>query len=164
LRLLRAWGERTRYQHSIRGFNYRMDGMQGAILGVKLRHLERWTEAKRSLAAAYGRLLAGTVARPPRERPGVRHVYHVYPVRLPQRDAWRARLLELGVQTGIHYPIPVHLQPAYRDLGYEAGEFPVAEAVARDILSLPIYPEMTETQVEEVAGVIRAGLPAGARA
>jgi dTDP-4-amino-4,6-dideoxygalactose transaminase len=164
MRLLRAWGEKTRYLHAIRGFNYRMDGIQGAILGVKLRHLERWTEAKRSLAAAYGRLLAGTVARTPRERPGGRHVYHVYPVRIPQRDAWRARLLEMGVQTGIHYPVPVHLQPAYRDLGYEAGDFPVAEAIARDILSLPIYPEMTETQVEEVTGVIRAGLPAGARA
>jgi len=89
LRLLRSWGEKTRYEHSVRGFNYRMDGIQGAVLGVKLRHLERWTEARRRLAAAYARLLAGTAARTPRERPGVRHVYHVYAVRLPQRDGWR---------------------------------------------------------------------------
>ena len=160
MRLLRSWGEKTRYEHSIRGFNYRMDGIQGAVLGVKLRHLERWTEARRRLAATYGRLLAGTAARTPRERPGVRHVYHVYAVRLPQRDAWRARLLEMGIQTGVHYPVPVHLQPAYRDLGYEAGDFPVAEAVAREVLSLPLFPEMTDAQLEEVCGVLRSGLPA----
>lgn len=159
MRLLRSWGEKTRYEHSIRGFNYRMDGIQGAVLGVKLRHLERWTKARRRLAATYGRLLAGTAARTPRERPGVRHVYHVYAVRLPQRDAWRARLQEMGIQTGVHYPVPVHLQPAYRDLGYKAGDFPVAEAVAREVLSLPLFPEMTDAQVEEVSGVLRAGLP-----
>ena len=161
MRLLRSWGEKARYEHAIRGFNYRMDGIQGAVLGVKLRHLERWTEARRRLAAAYGRLLTGTVARTPRERPGVRHVYHVYAVRLPRRDGWRARLAEKGIQTGVHYPIPVHLQPAYRDLGYKAGDFPVAEAVACEVLSLPLFPEMTDTQLEEVSGVLRAGLPAG---
>lgn len=160
MRLLRSWGEKTRYEHSIRGFNYRMDGIQGAVLGVKLRHLERWTEARRRLAATYRRLLAGTAARTPRERPGVRHVYHVYAVRLPQRDGWRARLHEMGIQTGVHYPVPMHLQPAYRDLGYKAGDFPVAEGVAREVLSLPLFPEMTDAQVEEVSGVIRAGLPA----
>jgi dTDP-4-amino-4,6-dideoxygalactose transaminase len=90
----------------------------------------------------------------------VRHVYHVFAVRLPQRDAWRARLHELGIQTGVHYPVPVHLQPAYRDLGYEAGDFPVAEAVACEVLSLPLFPEMTDTQLEEVSGALRAGLPA----
>jgi len=160
MRLLRSWGEKTRYEHSIRGFNYRMDGIQGAVLGVKLRHLERWTEARRRLAATYRRLLAGTAARTPRERPGVRHVYHVYAVRLPQRDGWRARLHEMGIQTGVHYPVPMHLQPAYRDLGYKAGDFPVAEAVAGEVLSLPLFPEMTDTQLEEVSGVLRAGLPA----
>ncbi|MSO82602.1 MAG: DegT/DnrJ/EryC1/StrS family aminotransferase [Acidobacteria bacterium] len=164
MRLLRSWGEQTRYEHLIRGFNYRMDGIQGAVLGVKLKHLERWTEARRRLAAAYGRLLAGTATSTPRERPGARHVYQVYAVRLPQRDRWRARLHEMGIQTGVHYPVPVHLQPAYRDLGYTVGDFPVAEAVAREVLSLPMFPEMTDAQIEEVSGVLRAGLPSGAAA
>ncbi len=162
MRLQRSWGEKTRYEHSMRGFNYRMDGIQGAVLGVKLKHLERWTDARRRLAANYGRLLGGTGIRTPAERPGARHVYHVYAVRLRQRDAWRARLLQRGIQTGVHYPIPVHLQPAYRDLGYAAGDFPVAEAVAGEVLSLPIFPEMTDAQQEEVCGVFRAGLPADA--
>ena len=160
MRLQRSWGEKTRYEHSIRGFNYRMDGIQGAVLGVKLRHLERWTEARRRLAANYGRLLSGSVARTPTERPGARHVYHMYVVRLRQRDAWRARLLRSGIQTGVHYPIPVHLQPAYRDLGYVVGDFPAAETVAHEVLSLPLFPEMTDAQQEEVCGVLRAGLPA----
>jgi dTDP-4-amino-4,6-dideoxygalactose transaminase len=91
-------------------------------------------------------------------------VYHVYAVRLTHRDAWRTRLQEMDIQTGVHYPIPVHLQPAYRNLGYKAGDFPIAEAVAREVLSLPMYPEMTDNQIEEVCGVLRAGLqaPAGA--
>jgi len=159
MRLLRSWGEHTRYEHSMRAFNYRMDGIQGAILGVKLKHLESWTEARRRLAATYRQLLDGTPARAPKERSGVRHVYHVYTVRLQQRDRWRARLTEMGIQTGVHYPIPLHLQPAYRDLGYGVGDFPVSEAVAREVLSLPFFPEMTDQQVEEVAGVLRAGLP-----
>lgn len=158
MRLLRSWGEKTRYEHSIRGFNYRMDGVQGAVLGVKLKHLERWTERRRRLAAGYERLLSGTVAATPVERPGVRHVYHVYAVRLQQRDAWRARLLQKGIQTGIHYPVPVHLQPAYRDLGHGPGDFPVAEAVSAEVLSLPLFPEMTDGQQEEVCDALRAGL------
>jgi dTDP-4-amino-4,6-dideoxygalactose transaminase len=162
MRLQRSWGEKVRYEHSIRGFNYRMDGIQGAVLGVKLRHLERWTEARRTLAANYDRLLRGTGVGTPVERPGARHVYHVYAVRLRQRDAWRAHLLQRGIQTGVHYPIPVHLQPAYRDLGYVEGDFPVAEAVSGEVLSLPLFPEMTDAQQEEVCGVLRAGLPTDA--
>jgi dTDP-4-amino-4,6-dideoxygalactose transaminase len=163
IRLLRAWGEEVRYEHKYRAFNYRMDGVQGAILGVKLRHLETWTEARRRHATEYAAALAGTVAGLPVERPGARHVYHLYPVQLPDRDAWRARLTEAGVQTGVHYPIPVHLQPAYRDLGYVRGDFPVSEAIASNVLSLPMFPELTGQQIDEVAGVIRAGLPAAAR-
>ena len=159
MRLLRSWGERVRYEHTIRAFNYRMDGIQGAILGVKLKHLESWTETRRGLATAYGQLLAGTPAQPPKARPDVRHVYHVYAVRLEQRDRWRARLTEMGIQTGVHYPVPLHLQPAYRDLGYGVGDFPVAEAVAREVLSLPFSPEMTDQQLEEVTGALRTGLP-----
>jgi dTDP-4-amino-4,6-dideoxygalactose transaminase len=161
MRLLRSWGEKTRYEHAIKGFNYRMEGIQGAILGVKLRHVEQWTEARRTRAALYERTLAGTAARTPKARTDVRHVYYVYAVRLAQRDAWRARLQEMGIQTGVHYPIPVHRQPAYRNLGYSAGDFPVAEAVAGEILSLPMFPEMTDAQIEEISSVVRAGLPAG---
>jgi dTDP-4-amino-4,6-dideoxygalactose transaminase len=164
IRLLRSWGEEVRYEHKYRGFNYRMDGVQGAILDVKLRHMDAWTEARRRRAVLYRQLLQNTDARLPAERPGSRHVYHIFAVRLAQREAWRARLAEAGVQTGVHYPIPVHLQPAYADLGYERGDFPVSEALADEVLSLPIYPELTDEQVETIAGVIRAGLPAAARA
>ena len=151
IRLLRAWGEEVRYEHKYRGFNYRMDGVQGAILGVKLRHLEAWTEARRRNAADYGRRLAETSVEVPRERRDVRHVYHLYVVRLQQRDAWRERLTEAGVQTGVHYPIPIHLQPAYRDLGYATGDFPICEEASREVLSLPMFPELTDAQIAEVA-------------
>jgi dTDP-4-amino-4,6-dideoxygalactose transaminase len=161
IRLLRAWGEETRYEHKYRGFNYRMDGVQGAILGVKLRHLEAWTEARRRNASEYGRRLADTPAALPRERAGVRHVYHLYVVRLQQRDVWRDRLNEAGVQTGVHYPIPVHLQPAYRDLGYSAGDFPVCEQASREVLSLPMFPELTEAQIGEVASALRTSVGVG---
>ena len=161
MRLLRSWGEKRRYEHLIRGFNYRMDGIQGAVLGVKLKHLERWTDMRIAHAHRYTRLLSGTAVLPPRERDGVRHVYQAYSVRVPQRDAWRARLSQKEIQTAIHYPVPMHLQPAYRDLGYREGAFPVAEAVARDILSLPLFPEMTTDQVSAVTGVLTAGLPTG---
>jgi dTDP-4-amino-4,6-dideoxygalactose transaminase len=160
MRTLRSWGERRRYEHSMRGFNYRMDGIQGAVLGVKLKHLEAWTEARRSRAAVYRAKLAGTPAATPAEREGVRHVYHVYAVRLAQRDAWRAWLTEREIGTGVHYPIPVHLQPAYADLGYRQGAFPVSEAVASEVLSLPMFPELTDAQIDEIAAVLRAGLPA----
>jgi dTDP-4-amino-4,6-dideoxygalactose transaminase len=163
IRLLRSWGEETRYEHKYRGFNYRMDGIQGAVLGVKLKHLEAWTEARRRHAATYAGLLADTPAIVPVERPGTRHVYHQYVVRVPDRDVWRARLTEAGVQTGVHYPIPVHLQPAYRDLGYSAGDFPVSERVAHEVLSLPIFPELTSDQIEMIANLFRAGVAAGAR-
>jgi dTDP-4-amino-4,6-dideoxygalactose transaminase len=161
IRLLRAWGEETRYEHKYRGFNYRMDGVQGAVLGVKLRHLEAWTDARRRNAAEYGRQLAGTSAELPRERRDVRHVYHLYVVRLQQRDAWRERLTEAGVQTGVHYPIPVHLQPAYRDLGYAAGAFPVCERAAGEVLSLPMFPELTAAQIGEVALALRTSVGVG---
>jgi dTDP-4-amino-4,6-dideoxygalactose transaminase len=100
----------------------------------------------------------------PAEREDARHVFHVFAARVPQRDAWRARLAELGIQVGVHYPIPIHLQPAHRDLGYLEGSFPVSEAIAREVLSLPIYPELTDDQIDSVAEAFRAGIPAWAPA
>ena len=155
LRMLRDWGQEKRYHHVLKGYNYRMDGIQGAILRVKLRYLERWTEARRSHAAHYTSLLSAMrhidvpVADPLR-----RHVYHVYAIRSDDRDGLQKALLEDGVQTGLHYPIPVHLQRAHADLGYKAGDFPESEAAAREVLSLPIYPEMTSHQVEHVARAV----------
>jgi dTDP-4-amino-4,6-dideoxygalactose transaminase len=156
IRIMRSWGEERRYEHRVKGFNYRMDGLQGAILRVKLRHLEAWTEARRARAADYARALAGSGLALPVERPQCRHVYHVYAVRLSARDATRTALQAAGIQTGVHYPIPVHLQPAHADLGYQPGDFPVSEKVASQVLSLPIFPEMTVEQVQEVAAAVLA--------
>ena len=153
-RVLRDWGQEKRYEHRLKGFNYRMDGVQGAVLRVKLRHLEAWTEKRRHVAQWYAEALDPASVRLPKERPGCRHVYHVYAVRSDDRDGLRDGLAKQGIQTGIHYPIPVHLQPAHDDLGYRAGDFPVAEAVAREVLSLPIYPEMTRDQVQTVAAAV----------
>jgi dTDP-4-amino-4,6-dideoxygalactose transaminase len=135
-----------------------MEGIQGAILRVKLRHLERWTEQRRANARRYGELLAGSGVRMPEEMAYARHVYHVYAVRVHERDAMHQRLAARGIQTGIHYPLPVHLQEAWRDERYGPGDFPVAEQAAREVLSLPIYPELTEAQIESVAGALKGGL------
>jgi dTDP-4-amino-4,6-dideoxygalactose transaminase len=155
VRLLRSWGEEVRYEHTHRGFNYRMDGVQGAVLGVKMRYIEAWTEMRRHHAVSYARRLEGAAVQLPRERDGSRHVYQVFVVRLADRDQWRQRLAAAGVQTGVHYPIPVHLQPAYQDLGYGRGDFPVSERVATEVLSLPMFPELTEAQIDTVAGLFR---------
>jgi len=136
MRLLRSWGERRRYEHAVRGFNYRMDGIQGAVLGVKLKYLEGWTEARRRHAAAYARALERSDVGVPAARSDSRHVFHVYGVRVAERDTLRKSLDARGIQTGVHYPIPVHLQPAHAALGYRRGDFPVAEAVAGQILCL----------------------------
>jgi dTDP-4-amino-4,6-dideoxygalactose transaminase len=156
LRLLRDWGAEHKYRHVLRGFNYRLEELQAAILRVKLAELEEWTEARRAHAARYRELLAGAAVRLPREASGRRHVYHVFAVRHPQRDRLATELAEHGVATGIHYPVPVHMQPAYSDLGYEPGDFPIAERAAREVLSLPMYPELRPDQVEAVAELITA--------
>jgi dTDP-4-amino-4,6-dideoxygalactose transaminase len=156
MRTLRSWGEERRYEHTVKGFNYRMDGIQGAILRVKLRYLEQWTEIRRSHAAEYSRRFAGSGLGVPIEDAGCRHVYHVYAVRLVNRDATRDRLQAEGIQTGVHYPIPIHLQPGYRDLGYSAGDFPVSESVAAQVLSLPMYPELTVPQIDTVSDAVLA--------
>ncbi|MBZ5559475.1 MAG: DegT/DnrJ/EryC1/StrS family aminotransferase [Acidobacteriia bacterium] len=151
LRLLRNWGERTKYQHVVAAFNARMQGLQGAILRVKLRHLEDWTERRRRHAARYTALLKDSGLGLPEEMPYARHVYHLYTARVRERAAVRASLEAAGIQTGLHYPAPVHLQPAYADLGYRAGQFPVAERAAAEVLSLPMYPELTNDQIATVA-------------
>ena len=155
IRMLRDWGQEQRYHHALKGFNYRMDGIQGAILRVKLRHLEDWTEARRAHARHYSALLAGSrQVAAPAELADRRHVYHIYAVRTRDRDGLQRALQAEGVQTGLHYPIPVHLQKAHADLGYKAGAFPESEAAAREVLSLPIYPEMTSRQVEQVVAAV----------
>jgi dTDP-4-amino-4,6-dideoxygalactose transaminase len=155
IRMLRDWGAEKKYQHILKGYNYRMEGLQGAILRVKLRHLEEWTEARRAHAASYREWLAPAGIEIPREMSYARHVYHVYTIRCGHRDGLQAQLEAARVQTGIHYPIPVHLQPAYADLGYRTGDFPVSERAAAEVLSLPMFPEMTAAQVEAVASIVR---------
>lgn len=150
IRLLRNWGQTRRYEHAMRGYNYRMEGMQGAILRVKLRHIEAWTEARRALAGVYTDLLKDAGVVTPMAQPHVRHVYHAYTIRTANRDAMVERLSAAGIQTGVHYPIPAHLQPAYRDGRYPEGSLPEAEQAAREVVSLPIYPELRREQVEEV--------------
>jgi dTDP-4-amino-4,6-dideoxygalactose transaminase len=155
MRMLRDWGQDRKYHHVLKGFNYRMEGLQGSILRVKLRHLDAWTAARRAHAHGYASQLAGAEVTTPSEPPWARHVYHVYAIRTSSRDALQRTLLANGVQTGIHYPIPVHLQPAYADLGYRAGQFPHAEQAAAEVLSLPMYPELSPTQRETVSAVLR---------
>lgn len=155
VRMLRDWGQDRKYHHILRGYNYRMEGFQGAVLGVKLRHLEQWTETRRSLVQQYNRLLSDCELEVPTEMTGVRHVYHVYTIRSKERDRLQKALADEGVQTGIHYPVPAHLQPAYADLGYGPGSFPEAEAAARQVLSLPLYPELSSQAQSRVADAVK---------
>ena len=150
IRMLRDWGQASKYHHLVKGYNYRMEGIQGAVLGVKLRYLEAWTEARRRHAGHYDALLAGAGIGTPPSIPGLRHVYHVYAVRLGNRESVQQHLGRAGIATGIHYPLPVHLQPAYADLGYGPGDFPHAERLAAETLSLPMFPELAEEQIERV--------------
>ncbi|MBD2437158.1 aminotransferase class I/II-fold pyridoxal phosphate-dependent enzyme [Nostoc sp. FACHB-110] len=163
MQMLRDWGQETRYHHILKGYNYRMDGIQGAILRVKLRYIEAWTEARRTHAAQYNQLLANSGLTTPVALPHNRHVYHVYAVRTTQREWLQQQLNQQEIQTGIHYPIPVHLQKAYADLSYQAGDFPHSELAAQQVLSLPMYPELTPTQVSTVAQSLQnllQGVPA----
>lgn len=157
--MLRDHGQARKYYHDRVGWNARMDGLQGAALQIKLKRLEAGNEARRRHATQYRALLAdaGGVFLPV-ERPGSRHVYHLFVVRVPERDRLLRVLGERGVQCGIHYPIPVHLQEAYRDLGWRVGMFPVSEQCAAEVLSLPMFPELTEDQVEFVAQELKSCL------
>jgi dTDP-4-amino-4,6-dideoxygalactose transaminase len=155
LRLLRNHGQRVKYEHVCKGFNSRLDTMQAAILRIKLKHLEQWNEARRQAARRYDDLLAGSGVTPRKAAPYAKHVYHLYVVRTPDRKRLQAALDAQNIAYGIHYPIPVHLQPAFADLGCGPGSFPVAEAIARDIVSLPIYPEISAEQIQRVAEACR---------
>lgn len=156
IRMLRDWGAEKKYHHVLKGYNFRLEGIQGAVLRVKLRYLEQWTEARRAAAARYDALLAGSGVQTPYARPDVRHVYHVYAIRTAHRQAWQDALLAQGIQTGIHYPIPVHLQPAFAELGHQPGDFPHSEKAANEVLSLPMFPELSEAQTTEMARAVRA--------
>ncbi|HLL72137.1 MAG TPA: DegT/DnrJ/EryC1/StrS family aminotransferase [Pyrinomonadaceae bacterium] len=160
VRLLRDHGSEQKYRHEIIGYNFRLEGLQGAVLNVKLKHLDNWNALRRQHAARYGELLAfaqtsGALALP-EELPYARHIYHLYVVQLGARDELQKHLAAAGVQTGIHYPVPVHLQPAYRALGKRAGDFPEAERQAARVLSLPMFPELTDEQIAHVAEAIRS--------
>src|SRR5580698_3052614 len=154
-RSLREHGSTVRYYHDEVGFNYRMEGIQGAVLGVKLKHLDRWTQGRRRVASRYHELLADTPLQLPREADFAESVYHLYVVRHPRRDDLKKHLEANKVGCALHYPLPLHLQKCYASLGHKAGDFPVTEKAARECLSLPIYPELTDEQVQQVATVIK---------
>ncbi len=159
MRLLRDWGAPQKYRHDLKGFNYRLDEIQGALLRIKLQHLEDWTEGRIRVAHNYQRALADIPGvQLPIALPHNRHVYHIYPIRVADRDGLKKRLDDAGVGTGIHYPIPCHLQPCFAELGYKEGDFPVAEAIAREELSLPIYPELGAEQIRAIAALVRSSL------
>jgi dTDP-4-amino-4,6-dideoxygalactose transaminase len=152
--LLRSWGEDQRYRPRLKGYNYRLPAIQAAILRVKLPRLERWIEARRARAAEYDRLLEDSSVVRPQATPDSRHVYCLYTIRSSDRDALQRGLEAAEIQTAVHYPLPIHLMPAYADARYKAGDFPVAEDCARSVLSLPLDPRLTTSQVEQVAASI----------
>ena len=151
LRAMREYGQAAKYHHDFRGFNSRLDTIQAAILRVKLKHLPDWTAARQRAAAAYATALQAIGVQPPRQVSYGTHVWHLYIVQVANRAKVQEQLSAAGISTGIHYPIPVHLQKAYADLGYKRGAFPVTEAAADRILSLPMFPELTQEQVDYVA-------------
>lgn len=154
-RSLREHGSTVRYYHDEVGFNYRMEGIQGAVLGVKLKHLDKWTAERRRVAHRYHELLASTPLQLPREADYAKSAYHLYVVRHARRDELKKHLEENKVGCALHYPLPLHLQKCYASLGHKAGDFPITEKAASECLSLPIYPELTDAQIQRVAEVIR---------
>ncbi len=154
-RSLREHGSTQRYYHDEIGYNYRMEGLQGAVLDIKLKHLDAWTRERRRVAARYHELLADTPLQLPLEADYAQSAYHLYVVRHPRRDELKKHLEAHRVGCALHYPLPLHLQKAYAHLGHKPGDFPIAEKAARECLSLPIYPELTDTQLQRVASVIQ---------
>ena len=155
LRLLRCYGERKKYQHILKGHNSRLDEIQAALLRVKLKHLDQWNEERRRKARLYTRMLSPLGLVCPSEKKGVRHVYYLYAIKMRKRDAVQAFLKKRGIETLIHYPIPIPLEKAYQEMGYRRGDFPLTDQWSRKILSLPFFPEMKESEMEEVAQQIK---------
>ncbi|NJO16870.1 MAG: DegT/DnrJ/EryC1/StrS family aminotransferase [Thioploca sp.] len=156
IKLLRDWGQERKYHHILKGYNYRLEEIQAAILRVKLRYLESWTKARQSHAQQYDEQLINAQVQTPQIMPYSRHVYHIYAVRTTQRTALQQQLQQQGIQTGIHYPVPVHLMPAYADLGYQLGDFPQSELAANEVLSLPMYAELLIDQTKSVTHAINS--------
>jgi len=154
LQKLRNYGQEQKYIHVSQGYNRRLDTLQAAILGVKLRHLESWNAARQRHAGLYNELLRGSSVVTPNQASYAESAWHLYVIRTKNRDSLKAHLACQGIMTGIHYPIPIHLQPAYSDLGYKKGDFPVTEAYADEILSLPMYAELTPDAIQFVADAI----------
>jgi dTDP-4-amino-4,6-dideoxygalactose transaminase len=152
--MLRNWGEEQRYYPVLKGYNYRLPAIQAAILRAKLRRLDQWIDTRRALAAEYDRLLEDAKVVRPASLANVRHVYCLYTIQVDERERLQRELENAGVQSAVHYPLPIYLMPAYADARYKAGDFPVAEACAGRVLSLPLYPQMPKYQVERVAGEI----------
>jgi dTDP-4-amino-4,6-dideoxygalactose transaminase len=155
IRMLRDHGSVKKYEHEFPAYNMRLEGIQGGVLAVKLPHLDGWNKNRRILAARYNELLAGSKVVTPKEMPYAEHVYHLYVVVVEDREALKNALNEQGIETGLHYPIPLHLQRAYENLGYKKGDFPVSEHVASHLLSIPMYAELPIEHVEHVAKTVR---------
>jgi len=155
IKQLRDQGQSAKYAHERVGYNYRMEAMQGAVLGVKLKYLDDWTAARRRIAALYARELDGSGVRLLAEPAEWKSVYHVFPLFTDQRDELREQLHSKGISTGVHYPIPVHLQPGFSHLGYGVGDLPETERVCREVMSLPIYPELQDETAIEIAAAVR---------
>jgi dTDP-4-amino-4,6-dideoxygalactose transaminase len=153
--VLRRHGGRIKYHHERVGYNSRLDELQAAILRVKLRHLDNWNAERQRVAARYDELLADSPVTIPHKAPGCWHVYHQYTMRAPRRDELRAFLREMGIGTMVYYPVPLHLQEIYADMGLGEGSFPEAERAATEVLSLPVFPELAEEQIQQIAGAIR---------
>ena len=155
MRLLRDHGSLRKYEHSVPGYNFRLEGLQGGFLAVKLPHLDGWNDRRRRAALHYDNLLAGNGIITPVEMPYAHHVYHLYIIQADDREQLRKDLNAAGVETGLHYPGPLHLQEAYKSLGYKQGDFPVCERLAGRILSLPMHPDISRDEVEYVVSVIK---------
>lgn len=152
---LREHGSKVRYHHDEVGFNYRMEGIQGAVLRVKLKHLDAWTKRRQAIAHRYQGLLKDTPLTLPKEYPGYDSAWHLFTVRHARRDELKQYLETNGIGSAIHYPLPLHLQECYKPLGYKLGDFPVSEESAKTCLSLPVFPELTDAQVDRVAQVVK---------
>lgn len=155
IELLRNYGQTEKYHHLIKGYNSRLDEIQAAILRVKMKHLNQWIDARRKNAALYSKLLKGSDVITPTEPKGYKHVYYLYVVRSKRRDELQKHLAAGGIGTMVHYPIPIHMQPAYKEMGWKKGDFPAAERSASEILSLPMYPELKKEEISEIAERIK---------